>query len=67
MYVFQDLNATIFSQIYQLVKESPLNNWGGGVAAVFLFEQILCFTSYLQNLFISLQKTPVHKVLFETR
>ena len=55
MYVFQDLNATIFSQIYQLVKEPPLNNWGGGgEAAVFLFEQILCFTSYLQNLFISL-------------
>ena len=29
MYVFQDLNTTIFSQIYQLVKERPLNYWGG--------------------------------------
>ena len=48
MYVFQDLNATIFSQIYQLVKEPPLNYWEGRGCSC-LFEQIICFTSYLQN------------------
>ena len=49
MNVFQVLNATIFNQIYQLVKEPPLNylGGGGGGGCGFWFEQIICSTSYL--------------------
>ena len=57
MYVPQDLYATIFSQIYQLVKEPPINYRGGegGGGCSFLFIQIICFASYLQNfIFITL-------------
>ena len=28
VYLYQDLNATIFSEIYQLVREPPFNYWG---------------------------------------
>ena len=50
MDVFQDLDATIFSQIYSLVREPPLN-YSRGYS--FLTEQIIFFTSYLHNLFFS--------------
>ena len=57
MYVFQDLNATIFSQIYQLVKEPPLNYWGRGS----LSAELYFFTLGLkQNIYFTLKK--IHKL-----
>ena len=53
---FQCLNATIFDQIYQLVKEPPLNYWWGGGG-----EEGGDCSLYLNKLFVSL---PISELYF---